>query len=276
MPGGGRHDRGNDVGGRHDVGSWLVDRATDRPGSEQELCGRSATVGCPRGDLRTDHTAHSAVNGRERRGLFHPRPRGTGPRINRGAARARGGRSVPPSPPGGTSTIATGSLPCATGTGSRDCPSSVPSPAVQRVRTATSTCSMSSVPELGSDGKSTISPTSCRRSSGDRWIWWLASPCTRMLVETVLGERDRSMQRDILLLSEMVDAAEQAQRLVAGLSAAEVGADRMRRESRPSGTSRCWGRRPLSCRVRPRHASRTFPGATRCGSATASCTLLVG
>ena len=39
------------------------------------------------------------------------------------------------------------------------------------------------------------------------------------------------MQRDILLLSEMVDAAEQAQRLVAGLSAAEVGADRMRRES---------------------------------------------
>ena len=39
------------------------------------------------------------------------------------------------------------------------------------------------------------------------------------------------MQRDILLLSEMVDAAEQAQRLVAGLSAAEVGADRMRRDS---------------------------------------------
>jgi uncharacterized protein with HEPN domain len=39
------------------------------------------------------------------------------------------------------------------------------------------------------------------------------------------------MQRDILLLSEMVDAAEQAQRLVAGLTAAEVGADRMRRDS---------------------------------------------
>jgi uncharacterized protein with HEPN domain len=39
------------------------------------------------------------------------------------------------------------------------------------------------------------------------------------------------MQRDILLLSEMVDAAEQAQRLVVGLSAAELGADRMRRDS---------------------------------------------
>jgi uncharacterized protein with HEPN domain len=39
------------------------------------------------------------------------------------------------------------------------------------------------------------------------------------------------MQRDIILLIEMVDAAEQAQRLVAGFSAAEVGADRMRRDS---------------------------------------------
>ena len=38
------------------------------------------------------------------------------------------------------------------------------------------------------------------------------------------------MQRDILLLSEMVDAAEQAQHPVAGLTAAEVGADRMRRD----------------------------------------------
>jgi uncharacterized protein with HEPN domain len=33
------------------------------------------------------------------------------------------------------------------------------------------------------------------------------------------------------MLAEMVDAAEQAQHLVAGLSAAEVGADRMRRDS---------------------------------------------
>jgi uncharacterized protein with HEPN domain len=39
------------------------------------------------------------------------------------------------------------------------------------------------------------------------------------------------MQRDILLLNEMIEAAEQAQRLVAGHTAAEVGADRMRRDS---------------------------------------------
>jgi uncharacterized protein with HEPN domain len=39
------------------------------------------------------------------------------------------------------------------------------------------------------------------------------------------------MQRDFLLLGEMIEAAEQAQRLVEGYTAAEVGADRMRRDS---------------------------------------------
>ena len=39
------------------------------------------------------------------------------------------------------------------------------------------------------------------------------------------------MQRDLLLLHEMIDAAEQAQRLVVGYSAADVAADRMRRDS---------------------------------------------
>src|SRR5690349_23149338 len=35
------------VGGRHDVCSGLIDRATDWRGSGLGLCGRSATVGCP-------------------------------------------------------------------------------------------------------------------------------------------------------------------------------------------------------------------------------------
>lgn len=39
------------------------------------------------------------------------------------------------------------------------------------------------------------------------------------------------MQRDVLLIREMIDAAEQAQRLVEGFTAAEVDADRMRRDS---------------------------------------------
>ena len=39
------------------------------------------------------------------------------------------------------------------------------------------------------------------------------------------------MQRDLLLLHEMIDAAEQAQRLVTGHTADELTADRMRRES---------------------------------------------
>jgi uncharacterized protein with HEPN domain len=39
------------------------------------------------------------------------------------------------------------------------------------------------------------------------------------------------MQRDLLLLHEMIDAAEQAQHLVTGRTADEVADDRMRRES---------------------------------------------
>jgi uncharacterized protein with HEPN domain len=39
------------------------------------------------------------------------------------------------------------------------------------------------------------------------------------------------MQRDVLLLHEMIDAAEQARQLVAGHSVPEIVADRMRRDS---------------------------------------------
>jgi uncharacterized protein with HEPN domain len=39
------------------------------------------------------------------------------------------------------------------------------------------------------------------------------------------------MQRDVLLLHEMIDAAEQARQLVAGHSVSEIVADRMRRDS---------------------------------------------
>jgi uncharacterized protein with HEPN domain len=39
------------------------------------------------------------------------------------------------------------------------------------------------------------------------------------------------MQRDILLLSEMIDAAEQAQQLSAGVTVSELEADRQRRDA---------------------------------------------
>jgi uncharacterized protein with HEPN domain len=39
------------------------------------------------------------------------------------------------------------------------------------------------------------------------------------------------MQRDILLLSEMIDAAEQAQQLAAGVTVSELEADRQRRDA---------------------------------------------
>ena len=39
------------------------------------------------------------------------------------------------------------------------------------------------------------------------------------------------MQRDVLLLTEMIDAAEQAQQLAAGVTASELEADRQRRDA---------------------------------------------
>jgi uncharacterized protein with HEPN domain len=41
------------------------------------------------------------------------------------------------------------------------------------------------------------------------------------------------MQRDVLLLTEMIDAAEQAQALANGVSAEELAADRQRRDALP-------------------------------------------
>jgi uncharacterized protein with HEPN domain len=39
------------------------------------------------------------------------------------------------------------------------------------------------------------------------------------------------MQRDVLLLTEMIDAAEQAHQLAAGVTASELEADRQRRDA---------------------------------------------
>ena len=41
------------------------------------------------------------------------------------------------------------------------------------------------------------------------------------------------MQRDVLLLTEMIDAAEQAQQLAAGVTASELEEDRQRRDALP-------------------------------------------
>ena len=59
----------------------------------------------------------------------------------------------------------------------------------------------------------------------------LASPCIRCLPIPSSERRGRSMQRDLLLLHEMIDAAEQAQHVVAGHTAAEIAADWRRRDS---------------------------------------------
>ena len=79
--------------------------------------------------------------------------------------------------------------------------------------------------------RSTIWPTSCRRSSAVLSTWCRALPCTRCSPGPCSERHDSSMQRDLLLLHEMIDAAEQAQHLVKGCTADEITANRMRRDS---------------------------------------------
>ena len=50
-----------------------------------------------------------------------------------------------------------------------------------------------------------------------------------LLQPSVLAEAGPSMQRDLLLLTDMIDAAEQAQHLVGGVTVSQLEADRQRR-----------------------------------------------
>ena len=52
-----------------------------------------------------------------------------------------------------------------------------------------------------------------------------------LLQPSVLAEPGPSMQRDILLLAEMIDAAEQAQQLTDGVTVSELATDRQRRDA---------------------------------------------
>jgi uncharacterized protein with HEPN domain len=48
------------------------------------------------------------------------------------------------------------------------------------------------------------------------------------------------MQRDILLLTEMIDAAEQAHQLAAGITVSEIEADRQCRDAPAMELHRTW------------------------------------
>ena len=67
------------------------------------------------------------------------------------------------------------------------------------------------------------------------------------------------MQRDVLLLTEMIDAAEQAQALADGVTADDLAADRQRRDARSDSqhedvlvsTAGISSAVPNTCRVPP-------------------------
>jgi hypothetical protein len=107
--------------------------------------------------------------------------------------------------------------------------------------------------------------------SATRWISYLCTRCTRCCSPPCRPKPGPSMQRDILLLTEMTDAAEQAQRLADGITVSQLEADRQRRDAllwnftvlgEPAGQ--------VSEGVRARF--RTSPGSSRSGCGTVSCT----
>src|SRR5215467_788824 len=61
--------------------------------------------------------------------------------------------------------------------------------------------------------------------------WCRCAPCTRCCGPQSWPKPGPSMQRDILLLTEMVDAAEQAGQLTAGITVRQLETDRQRRDA---------------------------------------------
>ena len=86
-------------------------------------------------------------------------------------------------------------------------------------------------PGRGWAGRSSNSLTSSPYCSATAWIWCHCAPCTRCCNRQSWPKPGPSMQRDILLLTEMIDAAEQAQQLAAGVTASQLEADRQRRDA---------------------------------------------
>src|SRR6266581_2136489 len=98
-------------------------------------------------------------------------------------------------------------------------------------RTATSTSSTRCGPAGGWAGKSSNSLTSWPTCSATGSIWYPCARCTRCCSRPSWPRPGPSMQRDILLLTEMIDAAEQAQQLADGVTVSDLETDRQRRDA---------------------------------------------
>lgn len=106
---------------------------------------------------------------------------------------------------------------------------------------------------------------------GGRSIWLLAPGCIRGLRRRFWGRRGRSMQRDLLLLEEMIDAAEQAHSLVAGRTVAEIKSDRVRRDALLWNFT-VLGEAATRVSDETKNGFLISRGETRCGCATESST----
>src|SRR6516162_4806300 len=118
-----------------------------------------------------------------------------------------------------------------TGTGLPSSRSSAPKPTEPPGQTATSTFSTRSAPGAGWAGRSSNSQTSSATCSAARSTWCRCAPCTRCCSPQSWPKPGPSMQRDILLLTEMIDAAEQARRLTADITVSQLKTDRQRRDA---------------------------------------------
>ena len=75
------------------------------------------------------------------------------------------------------------------------------------------------------------------------------------------------MQRDILLLTEMIDAAQQAQHLTADITVGQLEADRQRRDALLWNFA-VLGEAAGQLSAEVKKSSRTFPGSSRSGCGT--------
>ena len=117
-------------------------------------------------------------------------------------------------------------------------------------------------PGLGSAGRSRTSPMNSRSCSGDASTSCRAPRCTNVSATRSSPKLSCSMRRELLVIEAMIDAAEHACSLVAGIQLSELKTDR-NDAMLCCGTSRCWARPPASSSRRRGIGSPRFHGLSR-------------
>src|SRR5258706_6897071 len=122
-------------------------------------------------------------------------------------------------------------------------------------------------------GRSRIWRTSCPMSWVVRWTWCPGVPCIRCSAR-VFSRRLGPCMRDVLCLTEMIDAADQARRLADGITAADLEQNRQRRDAllwNFTVLGEAAARLSEETKVRFRTSSGSGPRRCETGSCTATC-----